>query len=90
MDILLLDAKEFARVEGKVFYYTNYHSHNMKNKVTHIWSNGWCPVSQFKTDKNGNVYGRIANELIPTGIYNNIIVTDNSSTLNYHYKKAIA
>jgi hypothetical protein len=61
----------------------------MKNHVTHIWSNGWCPVSQFKVDTEGNIYGRIANELVPVGIYNNIIVTTNESTLQYKYKKAV-
>lgn len=90
MNILLLDAKEFSKVEGKVFYYTNYHSFNMKNHVTHTWSNGWCPISQFKVDADGNIYGRIANELVPTQIYNNVIVTTNESTLKYKYQKAIA
>ena len=90
MNILLLDAKEFSKVKGKVFYYTNYHSFNMNSRVAHIWSNGWCPVSQFKVDIGGNIYGRIVNELIPTGIYNNIIVTTNESTLKYKYQKAIA
>ena len=90
MNILLLDAKEFSKVEGKVFHYTNYHSFNMNNRVAHIWSNGWCPVSQFKVDIEGNIYGRIVNELIPTGIYNNIIVTTNENILKYKYQKAIS
>ena len=89
MNILLLDTKEFAKVEGKVFCYTNYHSFNMKKYVAHIWSNGWCPVSQFKVDTKGNIYGRIANELIPTGIYNNIIVITNENILSNKYKKAV-
>lgn len=89
MDILLLDAKEFSKVEGKVFYYTNYHSFNMNNRVANIWSNGWCPVSQFKVDTEGNIYGRIANEIIPTGIYSNIIVRTNENTLRRKYQKAI-
>ena len=71
MKVLLLDAKEFAKVEGKVFHYTNYHSFNMKNQVGKLWSNGWCSVSQFKVDAQGNVYGRIANELIKSGYYKN-------------------
>ena len=90
MKILLLDAKEFAKVEGKVFYYANYHSFNMKNYVTQTWSNGWCPVSQFKADTKGNVYGRIANELVPSGIYNGVVITTNDNTLQYRYKNAIA
>lgn len=40
-------------------------------------------------DTKGNIYGRIANELIPTGIYNNIIVTTNESILSNKYKKAV-
>lgn len=90
MKVLLLDAKEFSKVEGKVFYYTNYHSINMKKYVEKLWSNGWCPVSQFKADKNGNVYGRIANELVPSGYYNNVAIEINESILMNKYKKAIA
>lgn len=74
MKILLLDKKEFAKIEGKVFYKGEYHSFNMKAKVEKTWSNGWCPVSLFKVDESGNVYGRIANELVPAGYYNNVVV----------------
>ena len=89
MKVLLLDSKEFEKVEGKVFYYTNYHSFNMKKYVSHVWSNGWCPVSRFKVDSEGNIYGRIANELIPTGVYNNIVVSTNETMLQYRYQKAM-
>lgn len=90
MKVLLLDSKEFAKAEGKVFYHANYHSFNMKNYVEKVWSNGWCPVSQFKVDTEGNLYGRIANELVPSGYYNNVAIETNESILMNKYKKAIA
>lgn len=90
MKVLLLDAKEFAKVDGKVFYHANYHSFNMKNYVKKTWSNGWCPVSQFKVDTDGNLYGRIANELVPSGYYNYVVIETNESILMNKYKKAIA
>lgn len=90
MKVLLLDSKEFAKVEGKVFYRTNYYSFDMKNYVEKTWSNGWCPVSQFKVDTKGNLYGRIANELVPNGYYSNAIIETDDSVLMYRYKRAIA
>lgn len=89
MKIMLLDAKEFAKVEGKIFCCANY-SFNMKKYVSHVWSNGWCPVTQFKVDTKGNIYGRVENELIPTEIYSNITVTTTDTVLRYKYSKAIA
>lgn len=69
MQVLLLDANEFSKVDGKIFHSENYYSFKI--------GKDWCPISKFKVDKTGNVYGRIANELIPKGIYNNItIMTD--------------
>lgn len=89
MKVLLLDAKEFSKVEGKIFLITNYYSFNMKKFTSHIFSKSWCPVSQFKVDEKGNVYGRIANELMPVGMYNNVIITTNDKILNNKYKKAM-
>jgi hypothetical protein len=90
--VILLDAKEFNDVEGKVFHCTNYHSFNMIGVVENTWSNGWCPVSQFKLDDNdkGIIYGRIANELIPEGVYSGSIVSTSDSTLRNKYVKAVA
>ena len=90
MKVLLLDSKEFEKINGKVFYRTNYHSFNMKKYVAKLWSNGWCPVSQFKVDTEGNVYGRIANELVPSGFYNNVVIETNESILMNKYKKEMS
>ena len=88
MKILLLDVKEFSKVEGTVFERGSY-SFNVKDKVEKIWSNGWCPVTQFKVDKDGRIYGRIANELVPSGYYNNVIITTNNKILQNRYTKAL-
>lgn len=90
MKVLLLDAKEFAKTEGKVFLKANYYSFFVKNKVEKIWSNGWCPISKFKVDAEGNIYGRIANELVPSGYYNNVTVETDEKVLINRYRKAIA
>lgn len=89
MKILLLDAREFAKVKGEIFLRANYYSYNMKEYTTKKFSNGWCPVSCFKFDLEGNVYGRIANELVPPAVYHNLIIETNEIMLVNKYKKAI-
>ena len=86
MKVLLLDRREFEKIEGKIFHIANY-SFNMKKYLTHYWSNGWCPVTQFKIDAEGNVFGRIANELVPDGIYNNIAINTNNVILESNYQR---
>lgn len=88
MKILLLDVNQFTKVEGRIFERGNY-SFNMKDKVKILWSNGWCPVTQFKVDDYGRVYGRIANELVPTSYYTNVYIEMEDKTFNNRYTKAI-
>jgi len=71
--VTLVDAKEFSGIVGKQLNEVQ-HSYNMNKKNIATWSNGWCPVSKFKATSNGLFFGRIANELVPCGIYNNIEV----------------
>ena len=86
MKIKLLDIKEYAEYKGREFHFQS--SFNMNNKIDHVWSNGWCPVSYFKKLIDGSVIGRISNELVPTGIYNGIVVEFNDKTFLYHCNKA--
>lgn len=88
MKILLLDVKEFASTQGTIFERGSY-SFNMKNKVKTLWSNGWCPVTQFKVDDCGTVYGRIANELVPTDYYNQVEIETNNRILRNKCKKVM-
>ena len=89
MNILLLDAKEFEKVEGTVFLRAHY-SFNMNGLVERTWSNGWCPVTQFKASKDGQIYGRIANELVPTEVYSGCAVNAKDKILANRYNEAIA
>lgn len=91
MKILLLDAKEFAEKEGKVFLILDC-SFNMRKYTVEKWSNGWCSVSRFKVDAEGTIIGRIANELIPKGIYNSVTVEVKETsrtyqTISYHLQE---
>jgi hypothetical protein len=61
----------------------------MKMKVKKLWSNGWCPVTQFKVDDYGRVYGRIANELVPVDYYNHVEVETNNRMLRTKCKKVM-
>ena len=79
MRVTLLDAKEYAKVKGKEFN-RQLTSYNMRKYTGRLWSNGWCPISVMKKTEDGNIYGRIANELVPTGIYNGITVTSTDKT----------
>lgn len=88
MKILLLDVKEFATVQGTIFERGSY-SFNMKAKVEKLWSNGWCPVTQFKVDDCGKVYGRIANELVPEDYYNNVVIETCNRTLRNRCSKVL-
>ena len=86
MKIKLLDIKEYAEYKGREFYFQS--SFNMNNKIDHVWSNGWCPVSYFKKLVDGSVIARISNELVPTGIYSGMVVEFNDKTFLYHCNKA--
>ena len=86
MKIKLLDIKEYAEYKGREFYFQS--SFNMNNKIDHVWSNGWCPVSYFKKLIDGSVIGKISNELVPTEIYNGMVVEFNDKTFLYHCNKA--
>lgn len=88
MKILLLDVKEFASTKGTIFERGSY-SFNMKTKVKTLWSNGWCPVTQFKVTDDGTVYGRIANELVPADYYNHVEVETNNRTLRIKCSKVM-
>ena len=88
MKILLLDIKEFTSTQGTIFERGSY-SFNMKTKVEKLCSNGWCPVTQFKVDDCGRVYGRIANELVPAGYYNHVEIETNNRVLRNKCSKVI-
>ena len=78
MKVILLDAKEYAKVEGHTFLRALY-SFKVKQHPE-AWS-PWCPVSQFKVDAAGQVYGRIQNEATPAGWYNNTALETSDARL---------
>ena len=86
MKIILLDVREFGYVKGTIFERGSY-SFNMKMKAEKLWSNGWCPVTQFKVTDDGTIYGRIANELVPVDYYNNVSIETNNRMLRTKCKK---
>lgn len=74
MKVILLDAKEYAKVEGHTFLHELCSFHVKKfTSAADEWRN-WCPVSQFKVDADGQVYGRITSETVPTGVYNGTVL----------------
>ena len=85
MKIKLLDIKEYEEYEGIKFYFRC--SFNMNNKIDNVCTNGWCPVSYFKKLEDGSLIARISNELVPTGIYNGIVVECNDKTFLYYCNK---
>lgn len=68
--ITLLDSAYYNVIADKVVDTTN-RSFNCNGKVDKVFSNGWCPVSEIKrcNAEGGILYGRIRNELVPSGIY---------------------
>lgn len=75
--IILKDAKDFNELLLSNDYENVRNYNSSFNMVAHgygkRWSNGWCPVSRIvKID--GIMYGRISNELVPEGIYNECVI----------------